>query len=168
MIHVCPQTQLVRTLETTGASHLITLLSPDAVFERPPGVASASHLHLVMHDICEARPGLIVPSADHVRTMLEFARKWERRTPLVVHCQAGISRSTAAAYAIAAALMPERDEAELAQILRARAPSATPNILVVAHADRLLGREGRMVRAVEAIGRGAEAFEGTPFHLPLL
>jgi predicted protein tyrosine phosphatase len=84
-----------------------------------------------------------------------------------VHCYAGISRSTAAAYVIAAALQPERDESELARELRTRSPTATPNPLIVAHADKLLGREGRMVSAIRAIGRGKEAFEGTPFMLDL-
>jgi predicted RNA-binding protein YlqC (UPF0109 family) len=35
----------------------------------------------------------------------------------------------------------------------------------VALADELLGREGRMIEAVRAIGRGADAFEGQPFTL---
>lgn len=84
---------------------------------------------------------------------------------LVVHCYAGISRSTAAAFALAAALQPERDEVELAWELRRLAPSATPNPLLIAHADFLLGRNGRMSRAIERIGRGAEAREGIPFRL---
>jgi predicted protein tyrosine phosphatase len=78
---------------------------------------------------------------------------------------AGISRSTAAAYIIAAALAPNRDETELARELRARAPSATPNIRLIALADALLGRESRMIEAVKSIGRGEEAFEGVPFAL---
>src|SRR5690606_12006237 len=86
---------------------------------------------------------------------------------LVVHCYAGISRSTAAAYALAAALQPERDEAELAEELRRLAPSATPNPLLIAHADYLLGRNGRMSRAIKRIGRGADAREGIPFRLDL-
>ncbi|TIO01331.1 MAG: protein tyrosine phosphatase, partial [Mesorhizobium sp.] len=85
----------------------------------------------------------------------------------VVHCYAGISRSTASAYIIAAALAPKRDEAELAKTLRFLSPSATPNPRLIAVADMLLGREGRMIAAVEAIGRGADAFEGIPFELSI-
>jgi predicted protein tyrosine phosphatase len=85
----------------------------------------------------------------------------------VVNCYAGISRSTASAYIIAAALAPSRDEAELANTLRRLSPSATPNPRLVALADRILGRDGRMISAIAAIGRGAEAFEGTPFALPI-
>ena len=55
----------------------------------------------------------------------------------------------------------------LAALLRQRAPSATPNRRIVEIADRLLGRDGRMVAAIDAIGRGADAFEGTPFALEI-
>ena len=108
---------------------------------------------------------MTAPADHHVETLLAFARAWDRRAPLLIHCFAGVSRSTAAAYTVAAALSPKRDEAELAATLRRLSPSATPNIRIVTIADRLLGREGRMVRAVESIGRGVEAYEGEPFRL---
>ena len=84
-----------------------------------------------------------------------------------MHCYAGISRSTAGAYITALALNPALDEVWLAQTLRRNAPSATPNSRLVALGDDILGRKGRMVDAIKAIGRGEEAFEGTPFILPL-
>ena len=83
------------------------------------------------------------------------------------HCWAGISRSTAAAYIAACALAPDRDEAALALVAAGGLPSATPNARLVALADDLLGRQGRMVDAIRAIGRGCEAMEGTPFMLQL-
>jgi predicted protein tyrosine phosphatase len=60
---------------------------------------------------------------------------------------------------------PRADEEELAWGLREASPSATPNRLIVSHADRLLGREGRMLSAIERIGRGEQAYEGAPFFL---
>jgi predicted protein tyrosine phosphatase len=99
--------------------------------------------------------------------LLAFFRDWDRAAPMVVHCWAGISRSTAAAYIAACALGPERDEDEVADVLRSVAPSATPNARLVALADAALGRRGRMICAIDRIGRGADAFEGTPFVMPL-
>jgi len=99
--------------------------------------------------------------------LLAFIRAWDRQAPLLFHCWAGISRSTAAAYIAACALAPDRDEAELARALRAASPSATPNAHFVALADDLLNRQGRMIEAIRAIGRGAEAMEGSPFMLQL-
>ena len=99
-----------------------------------------------------------------MRQILDFVAAWPREKPLVIHCYAGISRSTAAAYIAGCALNPGRDEADLARALRQASPTATPNRLFVEIADRLLGREGRMVAAIAAIGRGADAFEGAPFR----
>ena len=165
MIHVPPLSRLTATLEATGASHLVSLLSSEAEPPRPPHLDPACCLHLSMHDIIEEMPDLVPPSRAHVERLLDFARAWDRSAPMVVHCFAGISRSTAAAYTIAAALQPGRDEMELARELRRLAPSATPNARIIALADDLLGRRGRMIEAIRAIGRGAEAFEGTPFAL---
>ena len=86
---------------------------------------------------------------------------------MVVHCWAGISRSTAAAFIAVSALNPQRDVAELARTVRALSPSATPNARLVALADDMLSRGGTMVDAVRAIGRGAFAAEGDPFFLTL-
>jgi predicted protein tyrosine phosphatase len=83
----------------------------------------------------------------------------------LIHCWAGISRSTASAFAALCILRPSADEIELAQELRAASPSATPNRLITTQVDRLLGRKGRMLKAVEQIGRGANAYEGSPFIL---
>jgi predicted protein tyrosine phosphatase len=120
-----------------------------------------------MHDIVEELPDMTPPGEHHVESLLAFARAWDRSAPLLIHCFAGISRSTAAAYTVAAALAPQRDELELAETLRRLSPSATPNIRIVTIADRLLGRNGRMVRAIESIGRGEEAMEGVPFRLKI-
>src|SRR5690606_18487979 len=121
--------------------------------------------HLSMHDIAEAQGGMTPPGQSHVLRLLTFARSWDRAHPLVVHCYAGISRSTASAYIVAAALAPRRDEEELARTLRALSPSATPNARLIALADEILQRNGRMVAAIRSIGRGADAFEGVPFGL---
>ena len=167
MIHVCPATKVEETLAASGAAHLVTLLAAGTDFTRPAAIAPENHLYLKMNDIAEMRAGLVAPGRAHVEALLAFARRWDRARPLAVNCFAGISRSTAAAYIVAAALAPRRDEAELAWTLRLAAPSATPNPLLVRHADALLGREGRMIAAIPAIGRGEDAYEGVPFVLPL-
>ena len=61
---------------------------------------------------------------------------------------------------------PGRERA-IAGELRSRAPFATPNRLMVRLADDLLARSGRMVAAIDAIRRGAEAPQGEPFDLPV-
>ena len=167
MIHVCSLSKLEETVARSGAERVLSLLAAGTEVTRPASIARENHLHLVMHDIAVAQDGMTMPGEDHVRNLLDFARKWDRAKPMVVHCYAGISRSTASAYIIAAALAPKRNEAELAQTLRKLSPSATPNPRLIAVADALLSRQGRMIEAIEAIGRGADAFEGTPFVLKI-
>jgi predicted protein tyrosine phosphatase len=126
-----------------------------------------NHLRLRLHDISAPLDGYIMPDEEHVTDLLQFVRGWDRSAPLVVHCFAGISRSTASAYASVCALNPHRDEASIARALRGASPTATPNIRIVSLADKLLGRDGRMVAAIETIGRGVMADEATPFRLDL-
>ena len=167
MIHVCSLSKVEETVTRTGAERLLSLLAAGTDVIRPASILAENHLHLVMHDIAVAQDGMTMPGEEHVRALLDFAYRWDRAKPMVVHCYAGISRSTASAYIIAAALAPRRDEAELARTLRFLSPSATPNPRLIAVADTLLGRDGRMIAAIAAIGRGADAFEGTPFELDI-
>jgi predicted protein tyrosine phosphatase len=167
MIHICSLSRLHRTVETTGARHVVTLLRDTDLVQRPQGVEAADHLILGMDDISAPLDGYVVPADEHVARLLGFVRGWNRTAPLVVHCYAGISRSTAGAYVTACALNPQRNELAIAQALRRASPTATPNIRIVSLADRLLGRSGRMVAAIETIGSGAMAAEAVPFRLEL-
>jgi len=167
MIHVCSLARLHETVENTGARHIVTLLGVEDQIERPATIVEENHLWLRLHDISEPLDGYIMPDEDHVADLLNFVRRWDRRAPIVVHCYAGISRSTAGAFASVCALNPARDENSIAQALRRASPTATPNIRIVSLADRLLGRQGRMVAAIENIGRGVMATEGPPFRLDL-
>ncbi len=167
MIHVCSLARLHETVETCGARHVITLVNGNTVLTRPNNVDPANHLFLGINDIAEEIEGLVAPEAGHMHELLDFVQSWPREAPLVIHCYAGISRSTAAAYATLCALLPERSEHELALRLRHASPTATPNPRIVALADQALRREGRMITAIAAIGRGADAYEGEPFYLPV-
>ncbi len=166
-IHVCSLARVPHTVAETGASHLVTLINVGTPVERPAAIAPERHLFLGLNDILEPMDGMIHPAEEHVATLLDFARGWDQQRPMVVHCFAGISRSTAAAFITLCALRPERDEADIAAKIRALSPPATPNLRLVRLADAMLGRQGRMVSAIERIGRGHEAFEGHPFALTL-
>jgi predicted protein tyrosine phosphatase len=167
VIHVCSLARLHETVEATGAQHVVTLLKHTDRVERPRSVAPANHLILGMDDITVPTDGYTIPCDEHVTALITFVRSWERAAPLVLHCYAGISRSTAGAYIAACALNPRRDEWAIAHALRSASATATPNSRLVALADRVLGRDGRMVAAIDAIGRGEIAYEGDPFRLDL-
>jgi predicted protein tyrosine phosphatase len=158
---------VTETIRATGAQSLVTLLDKGTPVKRPSGIAAEKHLVVMLSDIIAEAEGHTLPSESHVENLLAFVRQWDQASPLLIHCWAGVSRSTAAAFIAACTLRPLRDEAEIARAVRIKSPTATPNARLVAIADALLGRNGRMVAAIEKIGRGRNCFEGAPFALEL-
>ncbi|HWF95633.1 MAG TPA: protein tyrosine phosphatase [Xanthobacteraceae bacterium] len=167
MIHVCSLAALPETVKATGASHVLTVMAKVDQVQRPESVIEANHLKVQVDDITEQMEGFVTPSDIHVEQVLNFVRGWDRRAPLVVHCYAGISRSTASAFAAACMLNPHRDEIAIARQIRAASPIAQPNRLIVSLADKALGREGRMLRALDQMGPGNMLVEGRPFRVDL-
>jgi predicted protein tyrosine phosphatase len=167
MIYVCPLARLHETVITTGAMHIVTMLGDPTRMQRPRHVPAANHLVLSMDDIIEPMDGFRPPSEEHVTRLVQFLDVWDRQGPLVVHCLAGISRSTAGAFVVACALNPERSEAAIAQAMREASPTALPNIMLVKHADKILERQGRMIEAIEKMGTNKPALEGDPFSIPI-
>lgn len=168
-IHVCSLARLPATVRDVGASHVATLINVGTPVERPASIAAERHLMLAMSDITAPLDGHILPEAEHVERLIAFMRGWggAREQPMVVHCYAGVSRSTAAAFIGACALTPDMSELDWAYRIRDRSPTATPNERLVRLADDLLGRRGRMVDAIRRIGRGSDCFEGVSFRLDL-
>jgi predicted protein tyrosine phosphatase len=167
MLHVCSLAALPETVRATGASHILTVMANVDQVQRPASVLEVNHLKVSMDDITEQMDGFVAPADHHIERVLSFVRSWDRSAPMVVHCYAGISRSTASAFAAACALNPHRDEIEIARQIRARSPIASPNRLIVSLADKALGREGRMLRALDEMGPGSMMVEGRPFQLDL-
>ena len=167
MIHVCSLARLHDTVRESGARHVVTLIKDISLVHRPATIAAENHLLLDMDDITDHIEGYVAPAEEHVGDLLRFVRSWDRANPLVVHCYAGISRSTAGAFVTACALNPRRDELSIARALRAASRTAMPNIRIVSLADRMLGRQGRMVAAIESIGPGTAAYASEPFRLDL-
>lgn len=159
---VCPLSQVAAMCAARQPSHVLTLLSPGSEI---PAATGAQHLTLSFNDITEPTIGLVAADEELMRRLLDFSESWDGAAPMLIHCWAGISRSPAAAFASACQRHPDLAEREIAAGLRQAAPAATPNPLLVRLADRLLARHGRMIDAIEEIGRGIDAFEGTPFDL---
>jgi predicted protein tyrosine phosphatase len=167
MLHVCSLAALPETVKLTRASHVLTVMANVEQVQRPASVLPANHLKISMDDITEHMDGFVAPSEDHVERVLAFVRGWDRAAPLVVHCYAGISRSTASAFAAACMLNPHKDEIAIARQIRAASPIAQPNRLIVGLADRVLGRDGRMLRALDEMGPGSMMVEGRPFRVEI-
>jgi predicted protein tyrosine phosphatase len=165
-IHVCPLRSLPDVVASSGAAHLLTCLQDEIVVVRPASIEPARHVRLDLDDIPRPMPGFIAPNARHIADLIDFAQAWGGRGPAVIHCWAGISRSTAAAFISLCTLNPDVPEHLIAGLLREASPTAYPNKLMIVLADMALRRDGRMVDAVESIGRGEIVGEAHPFSLP--
>lgn len=163
---ICSLASLPDVVAQRQPSHLITLLGPDWMIDELDEIGPGRHLRITVDDIHEPMPGLIAPEAGDVERALAFARAWDGDAPMVVHCFAGVSRSSATALAIACERNPGTPEHEIALLLRRLAPHAFPNRRITAIADQLLGRRGRLIDAVEAMGRDDLEAPHVPVELP--
>ena len=155
--------QLVRQLRP---SRVVSLLSPYDTFPTFQGFGSDLHLQVPIHDIVDDIGDWRAPDLSDAESVIKFVQPWDRAAPLLIHCWAGISRSTASAFITACVHNPDADEQEIAAAIRDASPTASPNKRLIAHADALLGRNGRMNRAVDSIGRGSAAMEAQAFSIP--
>ncbi|MGF1457127.1 MAG: tyrosine phosphatase family protein [Alphaproteobacteria bacterium] len=162
MIYVTSLAMLDRTMRSIQPSRLVTLLPADEYVETPEGLPGEHHLRLGMHDITEVIPGMTAPGPSHVEELIAFIRNWddavrrgEAEPRIVFHCRMRISRSGAAAYIALCMLSEAGQEADIAQAMRALGAHIQPNQLIVQIADELLGREGRMAEAIDALGPGS-------------
>ena len=167
MILVTPLSKVEETIRSHRPSHLVTLLSPEHMIETPAGFDPERHLRLALNDVSEAWASELPPQAHHVSQLLAFGRSWDAKSPILVHCWAGISRSMAAAFILLCDRLGPGWELKIADAIRTRAPHAFPNPLLVSLGDTALDRGGRMVAAAIAIGRGEIVAEGRLVELPL-
>ncbi len=168
MIYVCPMSAIERAIDLHQPSHMISLLDPATMVDTPDRIHLDNHLKVGVNDIAEHQEGLTAPDVHHVQGVIDFAAAWPREAPILIHCWAGISRSTASAF-ITLCLHNERGvESELAQRIRDAAPHAQPNRRIVALADEIMERDGAMIEAVERIGPGdIRDSEGYLFGIPV-
>lgn len=139
--------------KTAGVSHILSILAPE--FEVPEVFAEFDEHHrldLRFHDIIDSHETEIPPSNDHIDALLTFGQGLDADpapTHLLVHCQMGISRSTAAMLLLLAQARPDHSGEEvMAEVARIR-PIAWPNLRMVTMGDERLGRGGDLVLAVK-------------------
>jgi predicted protein tyrosine phosphatase len=163
---VCSLRRVDDLIAARAPSHLITLLSPAEMIDPHPKMPAGRHLRVGVNDIVEPAEGLVAPDEGMVRSIVDFGETWTGEAPMLIHCWAGISRSSATAFILACARNPETPEIDIARHIRAVSPIAHPNARFVQLADAMLGRGGRMNEAIRAIGPGASAYENEPFEAP--
>ena len=143
----------------TNVSHVLSILDPDwPVPDALGAFGEHAKLELRFNDVIEERcADMIAPQQEHVADLLAFGRGLMREPPadvhLLVHCHAGVSRSTASMVLILAqALVDIPGGRILEEVLRIR-PQAWPNLRMLELGDAQLGRRGELVAAAAGIYR---------------
>jgi predicted protein tyrosine phosphatase len=140
----------------TGITHVLSILDPE--WPDPPAFADfAAHERLALrfHDIIEPMPGRVAPAEADVERLLRFGAALDRMAAphLLVHCHAGVSRSTASAALILAQAYPDRPARAIFDAITQMRPRAWPNLRMLEFGDALLGRNGEIVAAVSGVYR---------------
>src|SRR6476660_7842329 len=135
------------------ASHVLSILDPDT--PEPPVFATYgphSRTTLRFHDEIDAGHNYILPQPEHIETILALGRSLvadeKAESHVLVHCQMGISRSTAATAALLAVVYPDEDEWQIFTRLLQLRPEAWPNCRMIVLTDELLGRRNRLTAAL--------------------
>lgn len=167
MIIVCPLSDLPKAIREERPSAVVSLLSPHQMIPEIHSFTDGRHLRLEMEDVSEIRRGEMGPAREHISELIEFVGKWDQSAPIIIHCWAGISRSTAAALITQCVLRPDADDAELAIRMASVAPHAKPNRLLIQYADEALDRGGHLIKAAKSVWTDVAVYEGTRFYYPL-
>ena len=166
-IAVCPLSRVPDRIRALRPARVISLLDPYTRF--PDTGYGERHLRVTMHDIVADAPGALAPTQAHIEQILTFIEGWNGDAPLLEHCFAGISRSSATAFIAACLHNPRADEHAIAVALRAASANARPNGRMIDLADIVLGRNGRMSAALHETGRELpwlDIQENDPFSIP--
>jgi predicted protein tyrosine phosphatase len=167
-IIVSPLSRVGQMVAAHAPERVVSLLDPDFTFPVLGPAYEGRHLRLHFHDAHETGVGQLVPTSEHVEHLLRFLEGWQRSSPLLIHCRAGIGRSTAAAFIAACLHRPEVNELTIALDLRRASPLARPNEVLIQIADTLMRRDGRMIAAIQETGRNLQwhgVTENMPFSL---
>jgi predicted protein tyrosine phosphatase len=115
------------------------------------------HLVMKFEDVDFHDPAVALPQREHVQAAIEFGRR-HVTDRILVHCKAGIARSTALALAIIADRLGPGNEGMAVERLLSVRPEAVPNLLILDMADTLLESGGALVEAWMSIENSSRSY----------
>src|SRR5215469_13190440 len=146
LITVCGLEELAGHAERQ-ISHVLSILDPEQPEPEAFGAyGEHARLELKFHDVIEDAPGLQAPRPEQIAEILAFGcdllRDPENLRHLLVHCHAGISRSTASMTLLLAQAQPQLSASGiLAQVVHIRS-KAWPNLRILELGEQQLNRAG--------------------------
>lgn len=150
MFTVCSKNQVRQRVKAVNATHLITMLDPGDKIWRPSRIPRENHLWLAFKDE-EDPTSRFAPTEEHCKIILEFGANLPSDSVTVVHCFAGMCRSTSSAFA----LFVQKHGLDSIWIgrqwLQEDRPQAMPNMLMAKHFDKLLNANGKFEKMCQFI-----------------
>lgn len=135
-----------------GVTHVLSII--DTREPRPPALNEfhdIDHELIRFDDVVAEYPGFEACTPHHIERLLDFGERAHAQADshMLVHCHAGISRSQAAAAILMSQHAPGREEEAFLRLLELR-KHGWPNTRMVEFADQLLGRDGALLRGLDA------------------
>jgi predicted protein tyrosine phosphatase len=162
-IIICSFYHLTEVIEQADTVILILGKSDNLLF---PDIGSRVVLRLAFDDLSCSSENLFAPNRKQIADLIEFARRWNGASTLLVHCRAGSSRSAAAAM-IAGAALGRSDSAELVLRIRTSKAYFRPNETMLKLADDLLGGASGLVDLARSIPVPTRTDPWGPVRIPL-
>ena len=140
---------------STDITHVLSIIDT-----HEPRPSALEHFPAIEHelirfdDVVAEYPGFEACTPAHIEKVLAFGERVHARPDghVLVHCHAGISRSTAAAAILMCQHAPGDEEAAFLRLLGLR-KHGWPNTRMVEFADVLLQRDGALLRGLDAYRR---------------
>ena len=107
-------------------------------------------MRLDFHDITTSTPGADLFMGGHIKRIMDFQKRIQDNEKIMIHCHAGISRSSAVGIALIVASDPKKEEVETKSfnLLQKINPIMDPNKRIIEITDTAFRLEGRLISAL--------------------
>jgi predicted protein tyrosine phosphatase len=145
MIVVSSLWQVGDAIRNFNVRHVISLNDPNSVPPTMPDIPATNRLCVEFHDVSEETPNRINPTIENIEAIIAFGRcVLDGGDPVLIHCVAGVSRSTAAGLIVAANCSTKEPD-ELVKLLRNKAPYCQPNTMMIRLGDNSMELNGELI-----------------------
>ena len=147
-IFVCGVHNLEYAINSIKPDSLISVVQESYQPDEKISSKINKHLRISIDDIVDKQLGKVIPTKKNVEILLKFFETMDLNKPTVIHCLAGISRSSACAL-ILRRTQTDIPDIELVSKFRSLMPHAHPNKLLIEYADSLLNRKGELIASLK-------------------
>ena len=136
-LEVCDILTARQRLQTNFHTKIISLLSPQQASEFEFTSQGSHHKLWLMDDVTFSAPGSRAPSSSQILEILEFSKTFQSSDRVLIHCYAGVSRSTA--VAIGLLCQHGMHPSDSISAVDKQCLGMDPNELILRHFDAVLG-----------------------------